>query len=342
MKSSLQSYMLASVIGVFTLGTGVATLVQTDFAARGEAVYGGLYQRAVEDRFNAVIPMRDLSANVFAAIKLGVFGQTSDGAMIAESGRLFTTEELVSPTSEFSFRTELASAHSALDAMGIALVPVIVPDKARIYAQDLGRARSDDLIARYGVALNTITEMGLTSPDLRDAFYAGTSNGDVFMRTDTHWSPQGAELAAKQIAETLKQHPAERQEFLTLVLQDQPFRGDLISYADTGPFQPFVGPQTETLPVIETTAVDPVDDLFGDVEIPVALVGTSYSARTEFNFEGYLKQETGLDLINYAVSGTGPFAPMRDFLNSDDLKSTPPQIVIWEIPERYIAVKDSK
>jgi alginate O-acetyltransferase complex protein AlgJ len=76
--------------------------------------------------------------------------------------------------------------------------------------------------------------------------------------------------------------------------------------------------------------------LFTDFDTALALVGTSYSARSEFNFAGFLQQETGLELVNFATEGQGPFAPMRMLLESGEIVETGARIVIWEIPERYI------
>jgi alginate O-acetyltransferase complex protein AlgJ len=42
--------------------------------------------------------------------------------------------------------------------------------------------------------------------------------------------------------------------------------------------------------------------------------------------------------MNYAKEGMGPYAPMLAYLNSEDLRSAPPRLVIWELPERYVAM----
>ncbi|MBX9755308.1 MAG: alginate O-acetyltransferase, partial [Pseudomonadaceae bacterium] len=77
-------------------------------------------------------------------------------------------------------------------------------------------------------------------------------------------------------------------------------------------------------------------DLFSDSQVPVALVGTSYSANPRWNFLGALRQALGSDVLNYAEDGHGPLLPMLKYLQSAGLKDSPPQLVIWEFPERYL------
>ncbi len=79
------------------------------------------------------------------------------------------------------------------------------------------------------------------------------------------------------------------------------------------------------------------DDLFGDSQQPrLALVGTSYSANPRWNFEGALKQALSADLINYAKEGKGPLEPMLELLQDEGFRKDPPQLLVWEFPERYL------
>ena len=103
-------------------------------------------------------------------------------------------------------------------------------------------------------------------------------------------------------------------------------------------------PQADTLNVYRTYAAEDAlfeeDALFGDEDNSpaVALVGTSYSADPQWNFEGALKQHLNTELSNFAQSAQGPLAPMNTFLEQQ-LNNLPElQVVIWEIPERYLLV----
>jgi alginate O-acetyltransferase complex protein AlgJ len=57
-----------------------------------------------------------------------------------------------------------------------------------------------------------------------------------------------------------------------------------------------------------------------------------------WNFEGALKEALGADVLNVANQGEGPVRPMQEYLVSETLQNTPPELVIWEIPERFINV----
>ena len=73
----------------------------------------------------------------------------------------------------------------------------------------------------------------------------------------------------------------------------------------------------------------------------MTLVGTSYSANARWGLESQLKATLGTDVINAAQEGKGPMVPMREYLKSATYRNAPPELVIWEIPERFI-VKDYK
>ena len=61
-----------------------------------------------------------------------------------------------------------------------------------------------------------------------------------------------------------------------------------------------------------------------------------YSANPTFSFAEALKLALGRDVLNLAVEGQGPARPMLDYLASDDFRTAPPKVVIWEFPVRYL------
>jgi alginate O-acetyltransferase complex protein AlgJ len=227
-----------------------------------------------------------------------------------------------------------------LSAQDIRLLPVIVPDKARIMAGYLPLQRSPRFDLRYDALLDGLAARGYPAIDLRQDLSAKLDEAAGFMKTDTHWSPAGAARVARKIAKALGSTALPVRDFATRSLGDASFDGDLLAFANVGPFRPHFPMLHETIEVFETAGSDEADagalGLFGEAEVPVALVGTSYSARTEFHFEGFLKSELDADLVNHAEAGLGPFVPMDRFLASLPQTAAPPQLVIWEIPERYL------
>lgn len=123
-----------------------------------------------------------------------------------------------------------------------------------------------------------------------------------------------------------------------------PHSGDLRLFLPLDPLFENLMPPKEPLQKRVTHAVQAQaagdDALFADSEMPVALVGTSYSANPNWNFVGALKQALGSEVVNYSEDGHGPILPMLSYLKSDDFKNSPPQVLIWEFPERYLPVNN--
>jgi len=111
--------------------------------------------------------------------------------------------------------------------------------------------------------------------------------------------------------------------------------GDLMSYLPKRGTTRRPLPAPEAVPGYGTYA-DSGAGLFGSAEIPVALVGTSYSAEPAWHFDGFLKRELGTDVLNLSESGNGPFKPMDAALSSGVLEANGVRLVLWEIPERYL------
>lgn len=297
----------------------------------------GAYQRGFEARFEQSVPTQEASVAFWAALRWTLFNETSAGAVAGQDGWLFTAEEFSEPAATRDLGAELTRVAKLLSRNDIHLVPVIVPDKARIQADRLPRARSRGFEARYDRALATIRDAGLTAIDLRPALASDQS----FMRTDTHWSPAGAKAVARTLSDHLADLPLAPATVTTKATGQTAFEGDLLAFVATGAHRATFGPAPETIRTFETR-VETTESLFGDAEIPVALVGTSYSAKTKFHFEGFLKTALQADVLNASTIGQGPFAPMDSFLNDLPQLTALPTLVIWEIPERYLTTRTPK
>ncbi|TCL08830.1 alginate O-acetyltransferase complex protein AlgJ [Shimia isoporae] len=301
----------------------------------GDPTHGwlkGTYQRGYESRFERSVPANDGAVALWAAVKWSLFQEMSTGAVASKDGWLFTAEEFSEPGETRDLREELARVGKILAKYGISLVPVIVPDKARMHEHHLARGRSEKFASRYDRALSSIKAAGLVGVDLRDAL----SFPDSFKRTDTHWSPEGARRAALEIAAVVSIYDFPHTNVTTVETGSVLFEGDLIAFVPTGQFRARVGPPREYIKTFETS-VTPAGDLFQEVTIPVALVGTSFSAKQEFHFEGFLKQALQADVLNASSVGQGPFVPMDTFLDEISKLSSLPSVVVWEIPERFLS-----
>lgn len=318
-------------IAALAVGLSVTAFAHTETKDPTAGWFNGTYQRGFEERFETSVPAHSNAVELWAATKWMLFNEPATGAIASKDGWLFTAEEFTEPEVSRDLAAELTKVKTALAKDGITLVPVVVPDKARMNAGRLERGRSPGFSTRYDIAMETIEDAGLIGIDLRDALRFDAS----FMRTDTHWSPEGARRAAETISEALSDLQIPRSLVETVLTGTEKFDGDLLAFVATGVFREQVGPAPELIDTFETTVASN-GGLFDDTSIPVALVGTSFSAKPAFHFEGFLKQALQADVLNVSRVGQGPFKPMDLFLNDIRTISNLPSIVIWEIPERFL------
>lgn len=326
---------LTTLIGSTCAGICALTLWQTPLAGQGR-LPDGSYQRGYEARFKEYLPGRSWLGEAWAAARLEFFNEVAEGAVLGRDGWLFTTEEFTAPAAPADLRRELRKAKAALAAQGAVLLPLLVPDKARIETARLPRPRSAAFANRYDMALDVLRREGLLALDLRPPLQA-----EGFLRTDTHWTPEAARLVARRAALALQDIPLERPGFVTLRQGIAPFEGDLLAFAGSAAWAAQRRPPPERIASYETAGGSL--GLLGTAAPALILTGTSFSARPAFHFEGFLKSETGADAVTYAEEGQGPFTPMRNLLRLLAAKEiAPPKVVIWEIPERYLPVGDLK
>jgi alginate O-acetyltransferase complex protein AlgJ len=321
--------------------------------ALGKDVWTGDWATAYSAGFDKTLPIRDTSIELWTAISYLLFKEGRDGVLVGDSDWLYSKEEFaIDGALEDTLARRLADVvdtRSALRQRGIELVVALVPAKARVYPEHLGRYRWPvDLDPVYQAARQYLTERNITTPDLLQPLLAAKPRAQLFLRTDTHWTPEGAELVADALAARISRETAGQQsaeglgtaQFETQAGAPIEHRGDLLNFLPLGRFGASIGPATDlvTPRTTQAAATDAIDGnaLLGDSGVPVVLVGTSYSANRLWNFDGALRQALHADLVNAAKEGMGPFQPMRDLLASSTLEDARPRIVIWEIPERYL------
>lgn len=347
---------LFSIMLVIPAALTVPRLATFD-APDSKPVLNGELTRSFEKYVDDEYALKTLSRNVWAAIGYKVFGEGRNGVLIGQSGWLFSDEE-IDPVrnSEAVYSANLQAildAQRELAAHHIKLVIAILPAKTRIYADYLGNDTQPSAAhqALYARIHEDLKKAGIASPELLPALRAASHEELVFLRTDTHWTPRGAEVTADALALFIKQQQwldLNTKQFNTEVVTQKPHQGDLLNYLPLSPWFDFINPFTDAIEIRKTTAVSNeesgLDDsaLFADASLPVTLVGSSYSANPLWNFAGALQQATGTELLNVAKEGQGPVKPMQAYLQSEDYRNAPPQVVIWEFPERYLLIDNLK
>jgi len=230
---------------------------------------------------------------------------------------------------------------------GTTLVYVTIPAKSQAMADYLP-AHAADYGFDSGIAedvYNDITSRlrsaGIVAPDMMAALQGASGNERAFFGADFHWTSEGARLGAMAIGEAIKADPAYA-DLTPQVFVSTPVGREV---AFSGMRRTLQGFCTESLPPTETTvykteAVASADDAGGALDIfagqsdtlSAVLVGTSFSDSPINNFGGFISEYTGLDLVNYAITGGNQYGAITSYLTSDEFKDQRPRFLIWENP----------
>ncbi|MFK8331534.1 alginate O-acetyltransferase [Pseudomonas sp. BJa5] len=316
------------------------------------SVLDGKLAKAAETHYDEQFPLKRIGTNLWAALDFTLFNEGRPGVVLGREHWLFSDEEFKPIAGSDQFEQEnlalIRGVHDTLQQRGVQLVLAIVPAKARLYSEYLGEQTPSTLHSDlYNEFHAQARQAGVFAPDLLAPLQSAKAHGQLFLRTDTHWTPMGAEVVAQQLAEAVSRQNllnGEPQPFVTEQRQSAPYKGDLTNFLPLDPLFSNLLPPPDTLQQRSTrpaeSAAQDGDALFADNQIPVALVGTSYSANANWNFLGALQQALRSDVVNYAEDGHGPLLPMLKYLQSDAFKSSAPQVLIWEFPERYLPMKN--
>ncbi len=321
------------------------------------ALVDGRWASSFQSGFEEALPFREGAVVLWSAARYALFRSGAPGVVVGEDGWLYTAEEFQTP-SDYDDRLlarldRVTAVRDALESRGIDLVVALVPSKVRVQPEHLRhghllRRPPAILGGRYSTALAHLRQVGIPAPDLRPALDQASS----FLRRDTHWTPAGAAAVARLIAvpgrNALDRQMVGRMAFESLPGGTVDHTGDLMTFLSLGPFAERFGLGPEEVRLFETRpdgrepgGVPESEEslgLFDTPTIPVALVGTSYSADSRWNFGGFLQETLEAEVLTVAEEGKGPFEPMEAYLDSDTIAEIPPSLVVWEIPERYLTV----
>lgn len=341
-------YSLAFILLMLGLALSSLPALLSFSAAKDIPVLNGKLAQAFEKHYDQAFPIKAFGTNLWAAIDYSLFEEGRPGVVVGRGDWLFTDEEFKPATQPRQVQDNWAlieAVQAELKRRDIELVLLLLPAKARLYPEQLGRTQPVAAHSQlYAQALARMQDESLPGPDLLPVWRQAKLKAPIFLRTDTHWTPYGAEVAAQSLATYLFQRGSLQpgdERFVTAPGKTQTHKGDLLSFLPLEPY--FAGLQlpNERLQQRQTALADGQDDssaaaLFDEQPPRLALVGTSYSANPKWNFAGALKQALGSDLLNYAEDGHGPLVPMLRLLQSDPAQNAGLRLVIWEFPERYL------
>jgi alginate O-acetyltransferase complex protein AlgJ len=344
------TYLYIVLFALVILGMGLSAILQMTFPIPPDpgSVINGAWSARLEEEFESAIPFSDRIVSTWSAAGYLLFNRGLDGLLIGREGWLFSEEEWFdSPDEGTSILHEIPRIHAILEEQDISLLIVPIPAKNLIYSDFHELAVSDRLQSRYSRFLDFLNSRGIDAVDIQSLYQTirRSDSVDLYLKSDTHWSPEGASLAAEAIAERvasrgyLKSAPPAR--FESGLSGRMEYRGDLFEFLPGSDvrFGPFFRalPDTDDISTWENLTIQaPQFGLFDVPTVPVALIGTSYSAGQAWNFEGFLRQELASDIASFAMEGRGALQPMIEALKGDSLTEFAVSLVIWEIPIRFI------
>lgn len=276
-----------------------------------------------EKAYNEALPLEQPSRNLWGRAEHALFTEGRKGVVVGADGVLYSAEEFTCPR---GWQTNLernfiyiSSIRQQMQVQGIELRILLVPSKLRVYPQFTPPSCRQGLYEAGRIVTGDQVDLLKLSM---------ASHAPAFMLTDTHWSPYGVTLAAEALAKLAPGLPKQTYE-LRLMGRGQ-HKGDLLRYLP--------GVTIIAEPILKREALATNASLLDDTVPSVVLVGTSYSANRIWTFEDMLRFKLQADVLNMADEGLGPFAVMEKYLNSDSWRETPPKLIIWEIPERYLVL----
>jgi alginate O-acetyltransferase complex protein AlgJ len=311
-------------------------------------------------------PVPSSAARIERGVSWVVAGDLGPRVRRGAPGWLFLGDELTvhdQPQRNAAQRqADVLKVQKTLSEKGIKLLVVVVPDKTRIEASQLGLLHRPSRYAqRAGQWVTELSGAGVDAFDLTDTLTAFKQKHEAaFLKSDSHWTEQGAHAAAIAVSAEvlrLKITPSPAQTLVIDKRTDSRRSGDLIRLAGVDwlptALQPEQDIAQETSFKVDdrkknalgssasSAASASTDDLFGDTDLPnIVVIGTSYS-RTS-NFVSFIEKELNAKVANLARSGGDFSGAMNAYLSSVAFKKTPPKLVIWEIPERVLQQRASK
>lgn len=307
-------------------------------------VTAGKLERVYKDEF----PIREIATGSLNALSLGVFGEARNGVVVGADNWFFSDEEFTwnreTPDTIERNLDFVQTVSKDLASKDIRLVVALIPEKADIYHDKLGPiappAQQGD---GYQVVRSRLEAMpNVVVPDLRSSFMEEKPANQLFLKSDTHWTLDGAAVAAEGLAQSI---PAEleiaRAEYDLRNGDKVPYYGDLYKFVRLSVFDRYFKLPPDLLGTVAAVPKeDDLDSLLGagsGTDYQVAVVGTSYSANSRWGFIDQLKAALSADVLNLAQEGEGPFAPMQKFLSESLEENGSIKLVIWEVPLRYFS-----
>jgi hypothetical protein len=268
-----------------------------------------------------------------------------------QSVRYATERQTEAPAGDFGDPVPaIRSFRDQLRARGIRLLVVPVPNKESIYPEMLSRQADGGgviVCERTRRLLDRLEQSGIESVDLFEVFRRAkrqesrSDPGRLYLVQDSHWSPEGARMAAVAVARrvldggTIKRGDRAYAERSVTIRR----HGDLVQMLWVPQIEVALEPETlACLKVVESDTGAPYVDATGS---EVLILGDSFLRIYERDepgaagFIAHVARELGRPLTSIINDGGGSTV-VRQTLARRPALLTNKKLVIWEFAERDI------
>ena len=255
-------------------------------------------------------------------------------AVVGKDGWLFPIWDKVTDDEATQVRSTvqtIARAIGILKAARIDVANILVPSKARTYRQFLpDNIRVAPAVdRRYASVQAEFRQAGAITPDLDTAFRARAAGTQLFFKSDTHWTPMGAELAAIEVAKAVGPMlpPSGRPGMqVSAPVSKVNARGDLVRNLPEAQRASY-GP--EPYQVREVVAGGGQNALIADDSSDVTIVGSSYM-EPKYGFQPVFSNQLSRPVsLFWKPNNVGPYATLLQYLASPGFRQQRPKLLAW-------------
>ena len=249
--------------------------------------------------------------------------------------------------------------HEQVKSYGAELILAPIPVKPMIYPEQLGGGATDAPVTHRDAEkfYAALREAGVHVLDLSRDWFASKGDRQVFLKQDTHWTPQTAEASARRVADFLKKRSwfggiaAETGQFSAGAGETVKATGDLVEKLDL--------PAWSAAYDEEETQIRKVTDAKGgeisiyDQDSPVVLLGDSFTNifhqadmkwGTGAGFAEHLSRELGIGIDTIAQNGQASTGVRRTLAVRPDAEKRmreKKKAVVWAIAARDLFLSET-
>lgn len=234
----------------------------------------------------------------------------------------------------------LKNAVDILKQAHIQVVFALTPTKSRVYREFLPDdfKFSPDADHRYPSALDELSRAGGVMIDLLPPLmaYRGANPSEaVFFKGDTHWTAAGAQVAATELARSIR---------AKVVLPASAKPGASLGSPATLTWEKndlaalLPPPETSKYPLETYRICRPVErkggaDLIEDDTADVVVVGNSFM-QPRLGFASMLSNQLNRPVsLSWKVHQFGPYQTLLDYLATDTYRRHKPNLMVWNMHE---------